>query len=475
VAYGGLLQERRRALHVRIMEAMEQEHTGRLEEYVEQLGQHAYRGEAWDKAVTYLQQAGAKAVARSANREALPLFEQALAALAHLPQGPDTLSRELDLRIASCAPLISVEGGSAPAVEEAYGKARVLCERLDDTSRLFPVLWGSWYARFSRGETDTARETGERLFALAQQSGDPAVLLEAHHTMWTTLSQAGDWLAAREHLERGFALYDRRQHRTLAHVYGAHDPGVCCKNFLGSGMWAAGYPEQGLAHVLEGVGLARETSHGANLTTVIALHHAALIHYLRGEFEAGIPHAQGVLELADPRTQRSYATDASIILARLTVDRPGGLERVGRLASALPSDRLRGAYWRDIVCLLLLAEAFGEAGRPHEGLALLRLPVENEFSGYMAPEVYRLYGVLGLQAGGPQGEARHWLRQAKEMALARQQRSFELRAALDLARLLAASGERARAEEELRPVFERFSEGVQTRDLMQAKEQLDAL
>ena len=90
VAYGSLLQDRRRALHGRIVEAIERLYPDRLAEHVERLAHHAFRGEVWEKAVTYLRQAGAKAFARSANREAVAYFEQALTALTHLPETRET-------------------------------------------------------------------------------------------------------------------------------------------------------------------------------------------------------------------------------------------------------------------------------------------------------------------------------------------------------------------------------------------------
>ena len=94
VAYGSLPGERRRALHARIVDALEARHPDQLE----RLGHHALRGEIWDKAVTYLRQAGEKAAARSAYREAAAAFEQALAALGHLPESRGTIEQSIDLR-----------------------------------------------------------------------------------------------------------------------------------------------------------------------------------------------------------------------------------------------------------------------------------------------------------------------------------------------------------------------------------------
>src|SRR5262245_53565246 len=100
VAYGGLLQERRRALHARIVEALEALAGDRLTEQVERLAHHALRGELWDKAVRYCWQAGAKAMARSAYSEAVEYFEQALSAVPHVPEQRDTLAQAIDLRLA---------------------------------------------------------------------------------------------------------------------------------------------------------------------------------------------------------------------------------------------------------------------------------------------------------------------------------------------------------------------------------------
>jgi class 3 adenylate cyclase len=99
VAYNSLLQERRRTLHTRIVETIEGLSADRLTEQVERLAHHALRGEVWAKALTYCRQAGAKAFARSALREAIAYFEQALAALQHLPKRRETLEQAIDLRL----------------------------------------------------------------------------------------------------------------------------------------------------------------------------------------------------------------------------------------------------------------------------------------------------------------------------------------------------------------------------------------
>ena len=137
VAYETLLQERRRVLHARIVEALEALAGERVAEQVERLAHHALRGEAWDKAVTYGRQAGEKAMARSAYREAVGYFEQALSALRHLPEERDTREQAIDLRLALRNALLpSDDFGRILAY---LREAETLAAALDDPRRLAQV------------------------------------------------------------------------------------------------------------------------------------------------------------------------------------------------------------------------------------------------------------------------------------------------------------------------------------------------
>jgi predicted ATPase len=134
VAYESLLQERRRSLHARIVEALEILAGDRLAEQVERLAHHALRGEVWDKALAYSRQAGEKAMARSAHREAVGYFEQALSALPHLPEQRDTLEQAIDLRLALRTALFP--SGNVGRILALLREAESLAEALDDPHRL---------------------------------------------------------------------------------------------------------------------------------------------------------------------------------------------------------------------------------------------------------------------------------------------------------------------------------------------------
>ena len=147
VAYSSLLQERRRVLHARIVEAMETLAADRLAEQVERLAHHALRGEVWDKALAYCRQAGEKAMARSAYREAVGYFEQALSVLAHLPETRHTREQAIDLRLALRTALWP--SGDFGRILALLREAEALAEALDDPRRLAQVsLFLSVHCRY---------------------------------------------------------------------------------------------------------------------------------------------------------------------------------------------------------------------------------------------------------------------------------------------------------------------------------------
>ena len=141
---------------------------------------------------------------------------------------------------------MATKGFAAPEVEQAYARARELCQQVGETPQLFPVLGGLFRFYLVRAELQTARELGEQCLSLAQSVQDPALLLEAHMALGPTLLFLGELASAREHLEQGIALYDPQQHRSHAFLYGARPWGglpIHCR--LGP-CGCLGYPDQAL-------------------------------------------------------------------------------------------------------------------------------------------------------------------------------------------------------------------------------------
>src|SRR5882724_6104665 len=170
VAYGNLLQERRRLLHAHIVEALEVLAGDRMAEQVERLAHHALRGEVWDKALEYCRQAGEKAMTRSAYHEAVGYFEQALRPLQHLPERRDTREQAIDLRLALRSALLP--SNDSRRILAYLCEAEVLAAAIDDHRRLGHIS-GYLSVQFrNTGAYDQAIAAGQRALALAASGGD---------------------------------------------------------------------------------------------------------------------------------------------------------------------------------------------------------------------------------------------------------------------------------------------------------------
>src|SRR5262249_33637115 len=124
----------------------------------------------------------------------------------------------------------------------------------------------------------------EQLLRVAGPDGDSALLLEAHHSLWTTMTAMGETAAAIPHCERGIALYDPACHAPSALAYASHDAGACCRFQLAQGRWLLGYPERAATAIQEALGLAENLAHAP--TTIITLGTAAFLKYQMGDRES---------------------------------------------------------------------------------------------------------------------------------------------------------------------------------------------
>jgi tetratricopeptide (TPR) repeat protein len=469
VVYRSLLQERRSALHARVLTAFEAMYAGHLGPHVERVAYHAIQGRLWEPAVRYLRESGLKAASRSAYQEAVKFFEQALEIVGRLPETPSTLGDALDIRIALGPSLIALYGAPAAEVEASYQHAKDLSNRRSDTSRRFPVLWGLWYSAFAQGRYPTAHELGESLLELATASGDSGLILEGHHALWATFNAMGRPAATLTHLEQGLALYDRKQHEQHALAYGGHDAGVCCHSHLGFTWWLLGNPNRALAHTKAAISLAAQLSH--TLTTVITLGYGGLVYWLLADHEAAIDAAKSVMTLCEEKGLPGFSLDSEVLLARAQIELGVGAGALDALVHRLHGARHARAASRHTSCACLLAEAYGKSGQPGKGLELLTSLGQEQREALLAPEVHRLEGEL-LAQSGPQArrDAEKRFRHAIDLARSRSEMALELRAAMSLASLLQDDrSRRAEGRAVLAQVYERFTEGLSTGDLRKAK------
>jgi transcriptional regulator with AAA-type ATPase domain/tetratricopeptide (TPR) repeat protein len=181
VAYGSLAPDRRRSLHARIVEAIERLYPNRPGEHLERLAYHATRGELWERALRYSRQAGDKAFDRSANREAVASWEQALAALVHLPERRENVEAAIDIRLALRSGLLQL--GEIPRIIGYLREAGALASGLGDRRRLAWALTYMTIAHLFAGDPGQALSVGEQAYALAEEVGDVGLRATAR-TPW---------------------------------------------------------------------------------------------------------------------------------------------------------------------------------------------------------------------------------------------------------------------------------------------------
>jgi class 3 adenylate cyclase/tetratricopeptide (TPR) repeat protein len=283
VTYGGLLHERRRELHARIVDAIETSHHDRLGEQIERLAHHAHRGELRDKAVQYLRQAGLKAVMRSALPEARGWFEQALGVLDTLPDTPATWALGFDIRL-ELRPVLS-QLGDLGVVRACLREAEALAERLDDDRRRGRVCGFITNVHSLLGEIDQAATFGTRALDIARRLGDvklgilATTYLEQVHFFGgdheTVVALATENLAA---LPPGQGYEDFGRNAP---------PSVDDRFWLVMSLAELGRFAEAAPHAAEGLRIAESTQ---NAYTAVQAHRAAAtLHLLEGAWAKALP------------------------------------------------------------------------------------------------------------------------------------------------------------------------------------------
>ena len=478
-AYGSLLRRRREELHARIASVLEADFADRVAAEPELLARHLTEAGLLEKGVPWWLRAGERATERSANLEAIAHLKRGIEVLGRLPESRERDEQELLLQAALIAPSTANEGYASAETGRAASRAVALGGRIaaDSPAQLQAVWARGRVANFHMfcGELRTGLAIAEETLGLAERLGDPHVLSHGHYVMGLLHLHLGDPAAARRRLEAGLALYDPERDRAEAARYG-FDTCTACHAVLGWVFWDQGYPDQALRHAEEAIAAARAASHP--LSDAFALSFAAMLHQLRGEVVLCRERAESALALATEQVLPYWAAYA-IVLSGWALVEEGQEEGFAQLRAGIDVYRATGAKVRGPQWLALLAEACLDTGRVEEGLSAVSEALavtEQTVARYREAELDRLEGELRLAAKQPdESGAEASFRTAIAIARAQQAKSFELRAATSLARLLARQGRHAEARDLLAPVYGWFTEGFDTLDLKDAKALLDQL
>jgi DNA-binding winged helix-turn-helix (wHTH) protein/predicted ATPase len=463
-------------LHRQIGEWQEQAYGERAREVAAELAVHFERGRDYQRAVQYLQQAAENAARRNAHHEVIALVTKGLELLATLPETPARAQQELDFQLALGPALIATKGSAAPEVEQIYTRAQALCAQVGDTPQLFPALRGLWHFYFNRGALPMAWELGEQLLRLAQRTADPTHRLEAPYALGSTLFYLGDYAAARTQCEQGIARIDPTALPAQA-LYQGTAPGVGCLVIAAHTLWCLGYPAQALRRGQEALARARVLAHPYSLA--LAQYYAARLHHRRRDVPAVQAQAETMLTLATAQGFPLWAELGTFWQGWALAMQGEGGAGLARMHQSMAAILAIGVTLVRPVCLVLLAEAMGHTGQVAEGLRLLAEALamfEASGHGDLLAEAYRLQGVLLLQQAVPEtAQAEACFQQALTIARRQQAQSWELRAAMSLARLWQCQGKRSTAYELLAPIYHWFTEGFDTADLQEAQALLEEL
>ena len=475
-AYQSLLKSTRQKFHQQIAEVLETQLPTSVETQPELVAQHYTAAGCAEQAVVYWQRAGQQASDRSANQEAISHFTTGIELLTTLPETPERTQQALTLHLALGAALQMAKGQAAPEVEHAYTQAYALCQQVGETPERVRVLFGLWRFSLVRAQLHTARERGETLLRLAQQTRDPALAVAAHYALGVTWFYLGALPAARQHLEEARARYTPDQRRAPVLRMG-NDLGVGCRQFAALTFWLLGYPAQALARLQEALALAHELSHPYSLAFVRCW--AAMVYQWRRDVPAVHEQAEAAVTLSTDQGFPQWASQGTSLRGWALVLQGQGEEGLAQVHQGLAAVRAIGTALFVPYSCALLADVSDHLGHPEDGLQALaeaHTLVEQQENRWWEAEVCRLRGVLLLrQPGTPQEEAETWLQRALDVARRQEAKSLELRAAMSLARLWQQQGKRTEAYDLLVPIYGWFTEGFDTADLQRARALLDAL
>ena len=362
VAYDSLLPERRRALHARIVEALEELARGQSSEQVERLAHHALRGEVWEKVVRYAHQAGIRAADRSAYGQAGAFFDQALDALAHLPESQETRIRSFDLhKVRQSMHAARRELELMLASSENMWS---LAESLGDPHRLartLSMIGNSWS---QMGDNIRALEFTQRALALAETVGAVDLLVHVRLDMGILCRAIGDYRRGATVLTQAVELLrgDLACERFGRPLY----PAVVARQHLATCLAALGEFRQALSTAAEGLQIAEALQHPGSLLWAHLSCGEPLLQ--QGRFHTAVPRLEQAMALYTPDLIAWYPTTAASLGFAYAM--------TGRLAEALPLleqaveragrvDRRRETQW-----LAYLSEAHLRAGRPDDARAI---------------------------------------------------------------------------------------------------------
>lgn len=471
-AYESLLKRARQALHARVVDVLLERFPERAAAEPELVARHAEAAGRVATAVDCYQRAGERAQSRSAHAEAIRHFQHAIAMLLTQPASRERDAREATLQVTLAESQTVALGYTSPEVEAAHERTRELCEAVGDELGVGHALSRLGVFAHNSGDTERACLLGAQALAIGERVGDPGLLLKAHCDLGLTEVYRGTFASSLAHLETALSLSEPDRYRT--NLFATGNPGVRALSASAWDLFVLGYPERALARAREAVVRARGLAHPFSVAH--ALFFETVTHALRQDGVRQRERAEETIALSEAQGFPFWLGVGQAFHAAARVQ-AGETAALAELRSGLSLMARSGSRGGAPAIMVLLGKAYRAAGQLPEardaiasGLALAAQSGQTFFDA----ELHRVQGEILLAAGDP-SEAVVAYERGLAVARAQASKSFELRVTIGLARLWARAGDRERARALLAPVYAWFTEGFETRDLIDAKALLDEL
>ncbi len=456
VAYDSVLLEQRRNLHAQAVAIIEANQPARLEEQVDRLADHAFRGQLWEKAARYHLQACARAIGRSAIRETIALFERGLEAVSRLPDGPATAKLAIDLRLVAAGAFIPL-GAQERMVAELHAAER-LAAAADDERRLGSVSSQLCVALWMMGDHDRALAAGERAVGIAAATDNYPQQLAARFSVGMVRHAFG---AFRQSIDIHLTLLDEVSGELQYKRFGwAAYPSVFIQTFLASALIEIGEFERARAHVDDGCRLADEVAHPYSQVT---------IHDFKGHLLLAMGEVEAAVEVLETCHARCREEDILTLMPSVLSRLGTAYARSGRVDEAVvvleraadPKLYSRGGRYTWTWVFQALAEAYLRAGRLDEardwGRRSHDLTAETGERAHHAGSL-KLLGDIHRKAGGAaHAEAARAYGDAIALAESCEMRPLMARCHFSLGKLHDADGRAAAAAAEFATAADLFA------------------
>ncbi len=441
-----------------------------------QLALHFQIARLDDKVIHYLQLASERAMQLSAYHEAVNHASHALELIENIPESTRRDEQELALCLTLGIAYTGAKGGQLSEVRNTYNRARKLCEKLDKKFELVQVLGGLTIFNYVRGKHHKAHELASEALDLAKEINDPALLMLCNWNIGYILFCLGEFPEALKYLRRVTEVYDYEQHHEILVQVRGSDGGIGAMAYECCCLWCLGYPDQALKRSEETLALGLKSGHPFSLADAHCFA-GCMLHSMRRDAIRLEKEADALIQIADMSslvgwrpTGMRYRGEALVLQGKINEN------------TDLIQNGLEGMRTEEIAIYISGTIATQVEGQLKEGLLEdARTSLDEAFAfvdetdeRYWEAELFRLKGELLFKDGDIAG-AEACLNRAIEIARNQKAKSLELRAVMSLSEMWSQYGKKKQAYQMLSEIYDWFTEGFDTPDLLAAKKLIDSL